>query len=109
MPKNKELSSLIHRRYDSEAAFARDLGWTRQRLNKLTTGVKEPDISEAALMVEAGGFGGFPCVYFFNPNVTEWATYVTGKGAADGFFDKCCDWCSGNIMDRCCSRRNRFE
>ena len=52
MPKNKELSSLIHRRYDSEAAFARDLGWTRQRLNKLTTGVKEPDISEAALMAE---------------------------------------------------------
>ena len=52
MPKNKELSSLIHRRYDREAAFARDLGWTRQRLNKLTTGVKEPDISEAALMAE---------------------------------------------------------
>ena len=55
MAKIRPLSSLIHGAYDSEAAFARELGWKKQRLNKITTGQKEPDIVEAAEMAEKLG------------------------------------------------------
>ncbi|SMC38066.1 helix-turn-helix domain-containing protein [Papillibacter cinnamivorans] len=44
--KVKELRSLIFSRYDSESALACDLGWPRQKLNKITNGKKEPDIEE---------------------------------------------------------------
>lgn len=40
------LRGLIHGKYTSEAACAREMGWTRQKLNKLTTGKKIPDIAE---------------------------------------------------------------
>lgn len=46
MAKIRELDSLIHAKYDREAGLARDLGWTRQRLNKITNGGKEPDLEE---------------------------------------------------------------
>ena len=52
MEKVRELCSLIHRKFDSESALARELNWPRQRLNKITTGAKEPDLSEAALLAE---------------------------------------------------------
>lgn len=48
MAKIRELSALIHGKYDTEAEFARALGWPRQRLNKITTGTKEPDLHETA-------------------------------------------------------------
>ena len=48
MAKIRELCALIHSKYDSESEFARKLGWDRRRLNKITTGVKEPDLQEAA-------------------------------------------------------------
>lgn len=41
-----ELRSKIYGKYKSEAEFARSLGWSRQKLNKLTTGKKMPDIEE---------------------------------------------------------------
>lgn len=44
--KNSELRGLIYDKYNSEAEMARALGWSRQRLNKITNGLKEPDISE---------------------------------------------------------------
>lgn len=43
--KNKELRSLIFREYDSESAFARALGWSRQKVNKMT-GIYEPNVQE---------------------------------------------------------------
>lgn len=55
MAKIRPLSSLIHGVYDSEAAFARELGWNKQRLNKITTGQKEPDIVEAAEIAQKLG------------------------------------------------------
>lgn len=50
MAKVRELSGLIHAKYDSESDMARELGWPRQRLNRITNGVKEPDLEEAALI-----------------------------------------------------------
>ena len=47
MAKNKALAALIHSKFDSESELARALGWKRQRLNRITTGRKEPELSEA--------------------------------------------------------------
>lgn len=52
MAKVKELSGLIHFKYDSEAACARALGWPKQRLNRITNGDHEPDITEAAELAD---------------------------------------------------------
>lgn len=46
MGKVKELRGLIYANYDSESQFAEAIGWSRQRVNKITTGHKEPDIDE---------------------------------------------------------------
>lgn len=44
--KIRPLRSLIFGKYDSEAEFARELGWSKQRLNKITNGLKEPSVTE---------------------------------------------------------------
>lgn len=41
-----EIKALILKGYPTESALARKLGWTRQRLNKLTTGDRLPTIEE---------------------------------------------------------------
>lgn len=46
MGKIKELRGLIYSKFDSESDMARRLGWPRQKLNKITNGTKEPDITE---------------------------------------------------------------
>ncbi|MCL2197288.1 MAG: helix-turn-helix domain-containing protein [Defluviitaleaceae bacterium] len=50
--KVRELRGLIYKYYDTEAAFARELGWTRQQLNKITNGKKTPSISEVDILSE---------------------------------------------------------
>lgn len=44
--KNGELKKLIRHKYGTESKCAKEMGWTRQRLNKITNGNKEPTISE---------------------------------------------------------------
>lgn len=46
MAKILALSGLIHSKFDSEAKMADRMGWSRQRLNKITNGDKEPDLFE---------------------------------------------------------------
>jgi DNA-binding phage protein len=41
-----ELRGLIYSKFDSETTFAKHIGWSRQRLYKITSGKKEPDINE---------------------------------------------------------------
>jgi len=55
MAKVRELCGLIHAQYDTESALAKELGWSRQRLNKITTGQKEPDLHEAAALARSLG------------------------------------------------------
>lgn len=50
--KVKELRGLIYKSYDSEADFARKLGWPRQRVYRITNGLKEPSVSELNNMAE---------------------------------------------------------
>jgi len=47
MEKNLELSGLIHSKYRSETEMAKAMGWSRQRLNSITTGRKKLDLVEA--------------------------------------------------------------
>ena len=46
MGKIEALDTLIREKYAREVQLANDLGWTRQRLNKITNGNKEPDLEE---------------------------------------------------------------
>ena len=46
MAKDLQLSGLIHSKFDSESAMANAMGWSRQRLNRITTGKKVPDLFE---------------------------------------------------------------
>ena len=48
MARVSELRGIIYSKYDSESQFAKELGWNRQRLNKITNGIKEPDLEEVA-------------------------------------------------------------
>ena len=41
-----QLRSMIFGIYKSEADCARQMGWARQRLNKIVNGTKEPTVSE---------------------------------------------------------------
>lgn len=53
MEKVKELRGLIYSQYDSESQMAETIGWERQRINKITNGVKEPDIRELSVLAAA--------------------------------------------------------
>ena len=53
MKKVLELRGMIYGKYESEAALAADLGWSRQRLNKITCGIKEPDLEEVSALAGA--------------------------------------------------------
>jgi transcriptional regulator with XRE-family HTH domain len=44
MAKILALNGLIHSKFDSESKMADAMGWSRQRLNKITNGDKEPDL-----------------------------------------------------------------
>lgn len=50
MAKIRELKALIYGKYDNEIQLANDLGWTKQRLNVITTGRREPDLEEVAAL-----------------------------------------------------------
>jgi len=50
-----EIRALIHGKFDSESDFARQLGWTRQHLNKITTGKRKPSLDETYAVALALG------------------------------------------------------
>lgn len=52
MRNDTELRGIIHTRFRSEAEFARAVGWSRQKMNKITTGKQLPNIMELNKMAE---------------------------------------------------------
>ena len=48
-----KLRGLIYGKFETEAALAQQLGWTRQRLSKITNGKKVPSIYEAKEIADA--------------------------------------------------------
>lgn len=53
MQKVRELRGLIYSQYDSESEFAKAIGWPRQRINKITSGAKEPTVAELNVLAKA--------------------------------------------------------
>ena len=53
MAKNLELNGLIHTMYPNESAMAKAMGWPRQRLNRITSGRKMPDLEETTEIATA--------------------------------------------------------
>lgn len=53
MKKVRELRGIIYSQFDTEAELASRLGWSAQRLNKITNGIKEPDLEELNQLSEA--------------------------------------------------------
>lgn len=53
MAKVRGLRGAIYERFDSEAEFARVLGWPKQKLNRITTGHREPTITEVNEFAQA--------------------------------------------------------
>lgn len=50
MAKNLQLNGLIHAKYNTESEMAEKMGWSRQRLNKITNGRRMPDLFEVDKM-----------------------------------------------------------
>lgn len=48
MERNLELCSLIYGKYSSVAAFARELGMSKQKLQSITSGRTEPSIQDVS-------------------------------------------------------------
>ena len=44
--RNLELRGLIHGKFQSESACADKLGWSKQKLNRISTGKQMPDVEE---------------------------------------------------------------
>lgn len=44
--KVRAFRGLIYANFDSEAEFARKLNWPRQKVHKISNGVKQPDLQE---------------------------------------------------------------
>lgn len=51
--KVREFRGLIYQMYDSEADFARKIGLPRQKINKITNGIREPNIDELNIFAQA--------------------------------------------------------
>lgn len=49
------LRSIIYSVFGTEAECAKKLNWDKQRLNRITNGVKQPTISEVAAITAATG------------------------------------------------------
>ena len=65
MGKIIELRGLIYGKYETESKLAQDLGWTKQRLNVITTGKREPDLEEVEALAEKLGKPVGEMVYIF--------------------------------------------
>lgn len=63
-----ELRGLICAKYRSEAACAREIGWSKQRLNKITNGKKIPDVTELNCIAVALGCDAGDLLRFFLPS-----------------------------------------
>lgn len=55
MAKIMGLNSLIHGQYPNQASFAEAIGWSRQRLNKIVNGDKQPSLEEVQIIAEGLG------------------------------------------------------
>lgn len=55
MAKIMALNGLIHGKYESESQMAEAMGWHKNRLNRITNGIQEPDLFEVKELADALG------------------------------------------------------
>ncbi len=55
MAKVLDLRGMIYSKFDNEAQAADAMGWSRQRLNKITSGSKEPDLFDVKALADVLG------------------------------------------------------
>ena len=65
MEKNLELNSLIYGQFRNQAAFADSIGWSRQRLNKVVNGDKQPSLEDVQDIAEGLGVPFMMVANFF--------------------------------------------
>ena len=68
MGKIIELRGLIYGKYETETQLAKELGWSKQRLNVITNGTREPDIEEVVELAGKLGKSVEEMVYIFLRN-----------------------------------------
>lgn len=78
MEKVIELRGLIYGKYATESQLADELGWSKQRLNLITNGKREPDLEEVAALAEKLDKSVEDMVYLFlrhrSPNRQQYQT-----------------------------------
>lgn len=78
MEKVIELRGLIYGKYATESQLADELGWSKQRLNLITNGKREPDLEEVAALAEKLDKSVEDMVYLFlrhkSPNRQRYQT-----------------------------------
>lgn len=52
MAKNKQLRGLIYGKFDSEADCAKEMGWDRRKLNKITNGDTQPSVADVCALAK---------------------------------------------------------
>lgn len=67
---NRAFKSLIYKKFDSESAMARHLGWPRQKLNKISKEGKEPSLAEAIAIAGALDITLEEAAYLFLPQLS---------------------------------------
>lgn len=70
MAKIPELNGLIHSKFPSESVMADEMGWSRQRLNRITNKRKMPDLQETAEIANALGK---PLTFVANIFLASWS------------------------------------
>ena len=62
-----ELKNLIRSKYGTEAELARKLGWSRQKINRITNEHRKPNIVVATQLSEALGIPVTDIIQIFLP------------------------------------------
>ena len=78
--KIRELRGAIYNSYDTEAQFAKAIGWPRQKLNKITNGVKEPTVVEINTLAVGLGLSVEEVAQFFLRSKSPSGRQLANKG-----------------------------
>lgn len=68
MARIKELRSIIYDRYESESELANELGWPKQKLNRITNGQQEPNLEELMAMADKFEMSATDLIHIFLQN-----------------------------------------
>lgn len=66
--KVRAFRGLIYSKFDSESAFARAIGWSRQTVNKLSNGKRQPNLGEIEALAKALDVSEMDLIHIFLAN-----------------------------------------